>query len=424
MLASALAVACGGSETAPPPPDNTLTLSAQQVWAGSDFTISSERIARSAQLPAVLLDTIVMPATIADGATLRVSLPPGFPGGEYPVSLRYRDTVLTGPTLSVAGFTGLRQLGAFEWLAYITPATNSGQPEVLGGTPDTVVVLNAATGATRKYGSFIMDHGSGTPNGPGTSWQAGAWVLINPTIGCGLYRLEAAAELIEQVQCSGDYYTAAFTPERFLALNKHDVYISGGEAPMTNVAWPGPAVFSPAGDRVTFPADYSTLVVEPYGHPVYSVPDGTVAYTVPVAEPAAVAFSSDGGLLAIGVGSHVSSSDTTTPRAELYHSADGTPAGSIPLPGWPLAIAFDPTAPLLYVAHYDSALSAPEVDVYDLSSLEQLGQMRVAGPQWAQAHQYAAFAFSSEPALYLVGVEADQIYPLPTFSARFSLPEH
>ena len=421
LLACALAAACGGG-TEPTPPDNTITLSARQVWAGSDLTIRSARIGRASETPTVLLGTFVVPATRVDSTTLGVTVPADVLGDEYTVSLRFPNTTFTGPKLHVAGLTDMRPVGAFRWLAYVTPVLSSGEPEVIGGTLDTVVVLNAATGQARTYAPFTMTPGGNFPHGPGTSWLPDRWWLQSPTFECGLYRLQQTAELVQPFPCGISYYDSALSPERWLSLQREFAMSAGGGiAPFTTVSWPGPAVFSPTGDRVTFPARYSRTNSGPPGHPVYSAPDGDLAYVVPVDEPVAVAFSPDGALLAVAVGSGIQQNDTTTPRVEIYRAATGQAVGSALLPDWPQAVAFDPVAPVLYVA---IGTHGPTVDVFAVPGLEPLGRMHAPTPPGVGETDLLlpmVFTFSSEPALYLVAIDWSSIWPRPTFSARFSI---
>ena len=430
LLACALAAACGGG-TEPTPPDNTITLSAEHVWAGSWVEVSSPVIARSATRPEILLDTLVVPTMVFDGTTLALTVPGT--GGDFRVSLRFQDTTLTGPTLHVAGFTGLRHAGFMSWNTWISPVSEPRVPEVIFASDTVIRILNATDLSFRDYPQFKISEtriGDGYyAMSLGTSWIPGGYTLADSN-GWGVFRLDGPATLVQATNCTtGKYGCISLSPTVRLDLESHDDNLYRGPTePGYHIwdGWPGPGVFSPRGDRMMNQSLGSVLDLGATvgdGNPVFAVPSGMLAYTVPLVCPGSVAFSRDGALLAVGTCRWISSFMTTQdpPAVRLFDAANGIPAGTIPLHNWPLAIAFDPAAPRLYVAVTDSLTDSVTVQVYDPATrvLEaQLGTPLTVNDDDGYAPTRTALVFSGEPALYLVtmGLSGGQVT-----SARFSL---
>jgi len=245
--------------------------------------------------------------------------------------------------------------------------------------------------------------------GPGGSFRPGVYfgqfgdsVLPFRVDGSGVTMLdEPPLEISRQVIEVG--------PGTFVRTSHHTVHSS---TEFFRIEETEGVVISHRAGRATIQADG----IGPDGFPVFSLPDGGVAYTLmDVAHPNAVDFSPDGELLAI---SERPPSDIVL---RTFRAADGTLLRSRPLPGYPFALAFDPERPLLYVGvnGLSDDFGVPTLLVLDRETLETVGTLSAEGSGLACIDDCykAVIAVSAEPAVYIA---ASWNFPLLSF--RFALP--
>jgi hypothetical protein len=396
-----LVAACAHEPTAGEP--QPFELLDQDAWSGGMLRVTSTAFARMATLPTVLIRDTAATVTRLDSITVAVQLPiatgqvsvsvqaPGVDPLPQYAQLAGFDAYLTGPDLvsypeiwppgsAIPSIIAIRDgrlvridLRSGSPVA-ILPDTNFEARCVpvpgLSGTPNVVAVAPAADDTTCgrveawSLWPTPLEVDSGPSLGSLSRYQIGTPVLY---VGTGKWLVARQDSIRLEVRGADGSYTHTGFP------------YSGA----TRFA------VSPRGDRA-LPLWGGGLAPTP----VYDLPSGAVAYTVPpgvayVSEGAA--FSEAGDTLFVAIGTDVEALDATS----------GAVLGQVAIPAFGVAdLAVDPGRPWLYVLADNNSPKVYAVDRRTLSLAGRLGPGNVG--EAAGAEEWRLVLSPSERRLYVV----------------------
>jgi hypothetical protein len=399
----------------PEEPAAVFTIADRSVWAGGTVSIESESFAGLPSPPDVRLDGIELAVTRTGPEAFEATLPTTASGAYVPTISLGKGTVAL-PSITVAGFSSAEEL----WFSMPMGA------QAVSGTPYATLV-GAHIGAGGGWLGFAhLDIGAlvgfaSDPlydfdrlRTPGASYRPG--VMFGQTDD-GIRPLTVSGtDLImeDPIPVAFARQIAEVAEGVYLVTSHHQISISDGSY-QQQMEESQSIVLSHAAGRVTVSAGNTANI----GLPVFTVPGGSLAYLLTqVFRPTAVEFSPDGALLA------VAGAEPAGNMLRIFRASDGELLDEQTLPAQPVALAFDPVRPLLYVGlggTYGSlAAVKPSLMVFDRETFSPLGHLSADAAELSceAGCVESEIAVSAEPAVYLAGFLNS---PVRTF--RFSIPE-
>jgi hypothetical protein len=413
-----LAAACSDTTDLQKPPDPTdpvFAVADRSLWAGSAMAIESEAFTDLASAPDVQLDGISLEVSRTGPETFQAILPVTASGSYVPtISLGKGAHAL--PSITVAGFSGAEEFGfrmnlGAEAMPGTGHATLVGASIFPGESEGQLSYVHLDTGAQELFEGpwyeFAQLRTPGASYRPGVMFGQTAEGIRPLTVTAGNVVMEDPIPLAFARQI------AELAEGVYLVTSHHHVTVSDGSF-MQQVEESQSIALSHAAGRATVSAGNTQNI----GLPVFTVPGGSLAYLLTeVFRPTAVEFSPDGLLLA------VAGTEPAGNMLRIFRASDGELIDEQTLPGQPIAIAFDPVRPLLYVGtggvYGESGTSKPSLLVFDRATFALLGHMSSAAAELSCEFGCveAEIAVSAEPAVYLAGFLNS---PLRAF--RFSIP--
>lgn len=413
-----LAAACSDAtdlQKPPEPSDPVFTVADRSLWAGSAMAIESEAFAELPSDPEVRLDGVALEVRRAGPEVFEAMLP-ATASGEYVPTISLGKGSLALPSITVAGFTGAEEFGfrmslGAEALPGTGHATLVGASIFPGEGEGVLSFVHLDTGVQEVFEGPWYDFDQlrtpGASYRPGVMFGQTAEGITPLTVSGGDVAMEDPIPLAFARQI------AELGEGVYLVTSHHHVTVSDGSF-MQQVEESQAIAFSHAAGRATVSAGNTMNI----GLPVFTVPGGALAYLLTeVFRPTAVEFSPDGELLA------VAGTEPAGNMLRIFRASDGELLDEQTVPGQPVALAFDPVRPLLYVGiggvYGEGSTSKPGLLVFDRTTYALLGHMSSAAAElsceWGCVE--AEIAVSAEPAVYLAGFLNS---PLRAF--RFSIP--
>jgi hypothetical protein len=391
------------------------TIADRSLWAGSGMLIESDAFAGLGSPPEVRLDGVPLEVSRIGPEVFEAKLPTTASGQYLPTISLGKGTVDL-PSITVAGFTRAEEfwfsmaLGA-EAMPSRSYATLVGATVWPGGGWLSYVHLD--TGALELFLPGPL-YDFDRLRTPGASYRSGVMFGqtedgIQPlTVSDGDILLEdpIAVTVARQI--------AELAEGVYLVTSHHHVSISDGSYDQQLEESQGIALSHAAGRATVWGGNTVNI-----GLPVFTVPGGSLAFLLTeVFRPTAVEFSADGELLA------VAGAEPAGNLLRIFRASDGELLEEQTLPAQPIALAFDPVRPLLYVGlggtYGGLAAVKPSLMVFDRETFSLLGHLSAAAAELSceAGCVEAEIAVSAEPAVYLAGFLNS---PLRTF--RYSIPE-
>ncbi|HEX6643168.1 MAG TPA: hypothetical protein VF037_00730 [Gemmatimonadales bacterium] len=396
------------------PPAPEFAIADRTLWAGSAIVIESDAFVTLDATPEVSLGGGPLSVTRTAPGTFEARLPTTA-SGDYVPTIALGGTTYDLPAITVAGFTRAEE---FDFLMYLGAEAmpGTGHATLVGATIDvgegdgrlSFVHLDEGTRQTFE-GAFYDFDGLRTPGAsyrPGVMFGQSAEGIHPLTVAAGSIALEDPIPLdfARQIAELGEGV--------YLVTSHHHVTVSDGSFTQQVEESQGIALSREAGRATVWAGN----TINGGGLPVFTVPGGALAYKLTEVErPTAVEFSPDGELLAVA-GSGPGSGN----MFRIFRASDGALLEELTLSGPPVALAFDPVRPFIYVGVGGSEAVKPSVMVFDRVTLELLGHMsaEAADLSCEAGCAEAEIAVSAEPAVYLAG-----FLNSPLRSFRFSLPD-
>lgn len=401
-----------GQDESPPTPSGQISLEPTSLWAGGELTVRSKDFLEFPNARFVLTaDTLAF--TKVDDTTFTVQVPDTLSGIAAAIVVLNEAHHFEVGTLTIYGYTGeqLHAQALFEDL-YVYPRGDNARLMGVGfqaGSPSSqgLVLLNLDTDENQNYpildGSWLR--------GPGPTTTPGVFIVRGANDMLRAYNLFPTLTLVDsfpgrlgnrQVMRLGDsvWFTSA-----------HHQFTIGSTT--VNPAEETEGVhMSPRFDRATIQIDqlFTTDL------PVFSVPGGQVAYTLPLRTSDGVYFSDDGELLAI-VGKTVATDVNS--RVLLVRASDGTILGDTTITGHGINVALDSDRGYLYLASVQGH-APPQLTVLRQSDFGVVARLRAA-PSAAECEiecYKGVVALSAAPAVYI----ASGANVAGTVAYRFTLP--
>lgn len=383
MLACLLMPVLGcGSPTGPgTPPPGGFRITPRAVWAGGMVRVTSESFRETVGDVTLRLGPDTYPMTRADDTTYTMTIPTTA-GGVYDPVLGSTDSLTLLDQLTVAGFLDRRDYGPRLIHAFAPHAVGQ-HAGVIGGSLDRALIvidLEAFAVATTLGGrlDFTLQQGPGMTADPDVALlrpvagSVESWNLTGIPARVAVHpELDAARGVVARFGAESWLVSFADRIERW--------HRTGSTGPFTVLTTPATGTravgIAPDGSRAAVLVD-QIGATEP-GVPVFRMPDGEVAFTLPLRSVQGAAWSADSRTLA-AVGGPAPGAPSGT--VVLVDVASGTVGGLVTTDRPVFAVALDPIRSLVYVGV--AALSDhPTVLVYDRATLMLLGEMTSHGSQ-------------------------------------------
>jgi len=407
-----LSAACSEGTGPIDPPDPEFAVADRTVWAGGALIIESEAFVALTTSPDVRLAgaslAVARSAPDAFAATL-----PTAASGEHVPTIAFGGATYDLPPITISGFTGAEE---FDFLMYLGAEAmpGTGHATLVGATVlpgeggGRFSFIDLDTGTHQVFdGPYYDWDGLRTPGAsyrPGVRFGQTDQGIQPLTVNAGAIAME------EPIPAGFARQIAELGEGVYLRTSHHFVTVSDGSFNQRVEESQGIALSHAAGRATVWAGNTAGD-----GLPVFMVPGGSLTYQLTdVFRPTAVDFSPDGELLAVaGV-------EPGGNMLRIFRASDGERLEELTLPGSPVAIAFDPVRPLIYVGIGGSQDAVkPSLMVFDRASLELLGVMSAEASELSceLGCAEADIAVSAEPAVYLAGFLNS---PLRAF--RFTIP--
>jgi hypothetical protein len=393
----------------PPAPTGPFVISPSAAFAGSTVMIHGAEF-RTRGTGAVLGigDTLTSLARV-DDTTMSVHLPATLGGVVTPV-LKLDGYQFPLASITVFGFAAMHSFEESTHEATVWPRT--GRAVVMGFSDETSGLsffdLDATTVTTFPQVHYYL-------HGPGATYQDSVFLFQSGGDSIESWRVLPVPERIATYVGIGngiDWEAMQLSPNQWLTADKYDIATPTG---LVQTFEPQGALMSPRRDRSTLRALGASgpgFGDRLPGIPVFDVPSGRVAYTVPLKVAIDADFSPDGELLAM-VGGAFYINDMK--RVMLFRASTGEVLGDTTLDRTVYSVAIDPSRPLLYVGTITG--NRPTIVVLDRSTFRSVGEMEA--PAYTSAVAYpGVIALNSQNGLYFFWYGNGD--PSPAW--RFSLP--
>jgi hypothetical protein len=392
------------------------TIADRSLWAGSGMLIESDAFAGLGSPPEVRLDGVPLEVSRIGPEVFEATLPTTA-SGQYLPTISLGKGSVDLPSIAVAGFSGAEELGfnmalGAEAMPGTGNATLIGASRFPGELEGRLTFVHLETGSHERFEGPLYDFDQ--LRTPGTSYRPG--VMFGQTAeGIRPFSLNGATVVLEDpISVTLARQIAELAEGVYLVTSHHHVSISDGSYDQQLEESQGIALSHAAGRATVWGGNTVNI-----GLPVFTVPGGSLAFLLTeVFRPTAVEFSADGELLA------VAGAEPAGNLLRIFRASDGELLEEQTLPAQPIALAFDPVRPLLYVGlggtYGGLAAVKPSLMVFDRETFSLLGHLSAAAAELSceAGCVEAEIAVSAEPAVYLAGFLNS---PLRTF--RYSIPE-
>ncbi|MES2304737.1 MAG: hypothetical protein V4558_04490 [Gemmatimonadota bacterium] len=401
-------------------PTGPFTLSLPEPWPGSTVYVSSPDFRRGFTSATLRVDTFTIQLTKSalNDSTVSGTLPTSV-SGELTTEVTVNDTRFPTRTLTVAGFAGLRTIpgSTAAFIGEIYPWLKSGVASIIGETDLRTRLLDLEQGTVRDLTSVPA-----VPDvypGASATYRAGVYARKGANNTVDEWDFNGAPVVESQgISSQTGWVHTRLGPNLWMAGDDDYTWFftrSGPGAPyIQSERFPAALYgtnFSPRGDLL---AIVGARNLAPF--PVYSLPSGTVAFTVPMRAVRQSAFSQDGNLL-------VSVGETPTPvpsqrRLVIQDANNGAVRLDTTFTEDIVAVAGDPTQPRFYAA-LRTATGQLVIQVYSTTTLQPIA--RLATPQADRSVGAGVIVVSPLKGLYFYLPE--DLAPVQSRIWHFTLPE-
>lgn len=388
-------------------PSGVFAVSVPEPWPGAEVRVTSADF-RHTDGPAVLkADTFTVNLTRVNDTVMSGKLPERAIG-ELAVTLDVDGYHFLLPTISIAGgYVESVELNnpdaAFQSQTYWIPSAD-GAVLIGENARRMPAVLNLDTRTVQSVGMV----NNVAPSEPGPTYQPGVYLLkpvgsrveswgLVPTIS----RLEVHADLPGVDLDQWRIHRTRLGPNAWVFADDNSLWTVRRASANSPYNMGGVEYgliyamrFSPRGDRAFFTGVRRTE------SPVYAIPEGTVAYNIPIAETRTAAFFPEGGTLALTVAPFGPEGLKTT-RMVLLDATTGAIQKDTVVTGFIFEMLADPDRPVLYAGLFDST-KGPSVLVFQRAPLRLIARLDPpADAPVAGRYFFGSLAISPRKGLYV-----------------------
>jgi len=394
-----------------PGADPTFTLREERAWAGGTIRIHATGVAKTHGTLEARVGTLPAGMTRMDDSTFVLDVPKESSGSQ-PVTIAGGGESFEAGTVQVAGFDSWTMIDLSAVSYSMLPLEDPTDAVVALTSVAGLELINLSAGTRVSYPAYRPD----CMVAPNPSYRPGV-VTIDDDQGVvhALQYDHASKGLVSlgPTEAGCGRHVMEIGPQVFMKLFNHTGQIVRlpGAAPVDQPAEDfqvedaDAVVMSPARNRATMQPSSALQ-----GLPVFSSPEGELAYRIPdVVYLDRVTFSPDGDQLALvykpdqGVGSRV---------LRIYDALTGSPIHERALEGTDLVfgLTYDPVRPLLYLVSADSETGRISLEVRRTGDLGAVGRMDAPdnAPPCGYSYCYSAtLVRGAGPVIYFVLAHGD-----------------
>ncbi|MEO5800123.1 MAG: WD40 repeat domain-containing protein [Gemmatimonadales bacterium] len=359
-------------------PSGPFTLSLPEAWPGSTVYVTSADFRRNFTSATLRVDTftIQLSKSALNDSTVSGTLPLSVSGA---VTTEVTVDGVRIPTglIHVAGFADVRTVPGSEsaFWGEMYGWVRNGVASVIGGNDATIRLLDLEQGTasvlTQSSAPYDLYPGASPTFRPGVFLRLGSGNTIEEWDFNGAPQLE-----LGEPSADGSF-------SRVQTRFGPNVWMTGNDDRRWFLTRPGPnapyvrsaeilgnflgSSFSPRGDLVAISGFRSSGA-----SPVYTLPNATVAFNVPMTWVFFPTFSPDGNLLATA--GYGGSQAQARNRLMVQNANSGAVRADSLLAGEILGITMDPTRPRFYVA-VRTATGQLEIEVYSTVTLQPIARL-------------------------------------------------